>query len=108
MRLTMRIAHFVQRYPPALGGSEAYFARLSRFLVARGDQVRVFTSNALDLSAFWSRRAPPGPAGATTEDGVEIERFACWRWPARRYLLKLLSLFPSSLWRCLTAPASPT
>ena len=24
----MRVAHFVQRYPPALGGSEAYFARL--------------------------------------------------------------------------------
>ena len=22
----MRVAHFIQRYPPALGGSEAYFA----------------------------------------------------------------------------------
>src|SRR5438132_1398950 len=33
----MRAAHFVQRYPPALGGSEAYFARLSRHLAAAGD-----------------------------------------------------------------------
>ena len=40
----MRIAHFVHRYPPALGGSEAYFARLSRFLAAQGDQVTVFTT----------------------------------------------------------------
>src|ERR671936_159495 len=31
-REPMRVAHFVQRYPPALGGSEAYFARLSRYL----------------------------------------------------------------------------
>ncbi|MFO0968429.1 MAG: glycosyltransferase family 4 protein [Gemmataceae bacterium] len=104
----MRIAHFVQRYPPALGGSEAYFARLGRFLTAHGDGVRVFTSNAVDLSAFWSRHARTLPAGISMEDGVEVERFACWRWPARRYLLKLLSLFPSQLWRCLTMPASPT
>ena len=52
----MRVAHFIQRYPPALGGSEAYFARLSRYLAAQGDQVTVFTSNAVDLEAFWSRR----------------------------------------------------
>src|SRR5439155_1157544 len=35
-RIVMRVAHFVQRYPPALGGSEAYFARLSRYLAAAG------------------------------------------------------------------------
>ena len=52
----LRVAHFVQRYPPSLGGSEAYFARLSRHLAAVGDQVTVFTTNALDLEAFWSRR----------------------------------------------------
>ena len=34
----MRIAHFVPRYPPALGGSEAYFARLSGDLT-RSDSV---------------------------------------------------------------------
>src|SRR5579884_911918 len=50
----MRVAHFVQRYPPALGGSEDYFARLSRYLAAAGDRVTVFTTTAVDLPAFWS------------------------------------------------------
>ena len=45
--MSMRVAHFVQRYPPALGGSEAYFARLSRFLAAHGDAVTVFTTTAV-------------------------------------------------------------
>ena len=44
----MRVAHFAHRYPPALGGSEAYFARLGRFLAARGHEVVVFTTTALD------------------------------------------------------------
>src|SRR6516165_10555515 len=66
-RNVMRIAHFVQRYPPALGGSEAYFARLSRHLAASGDAVTVFTTNALDLEAFWRRRARCLPAGITQE-----------------------------------------
>jgi len=80
----MRIAHFVQRYPPALGGSEAYFARLSRHLAASGDAVTVFTTNALDLEAFWSRRGKCLPAGVTREDGVEVRRYAVWRLPAQR------------------------
>src|SRR5438067_4367276 len=98
----MRVAHFVQRYPPALGGSEAYFARLSRYLVAAGDQVTVFTTTAADLEAFWSRRGRCVPAGITVEDGVEVRRYAPWRWPGRRYLLKALSLIPHRGWQCLT------
>src|SRR6266478_4355594 len=98
----MRVAHFIQRYPPALGGSEAYFARLSRFLADRGDEVTVFTSNAIDLEAFWSRRGRTLDAGIVAEDGVEVRRYPLWRWPGRRYFLKLLSLFPQRLWQCLT------
>ena len=51
----MHVAHFVQRYPPALGGSEAYFARLGDYLADHGDAVRVWTTTALDLEAFWTR-----------------------------------------------------
>src|SRR5947209_7762245 len=61
--IPMSVAHFVQRYPPALGGSEAYFARLSRYLAAGGDRVTVFTTTALALEAFWSVKAPCLPAG---------------------------------------------
>ncbi len=105
--MPLRVAHFVQRYPPALGGSEAYFARLSRYLAAAGDQVTVFTSNALDLEAFWRRRARCLPAGTTQEDGVEVRRYGLWRFPARRYLLSALKLVPHRTWQCLTMPCNP-
>src|SRR5438445_2327181 len=78
----VRVAHFVQRYPPALGGSEAYFARLGRYLAARGDDVTVFTTTAVALEAFWDRRAPTLPPGVTHADGVTIRRYGLWRWPA--------------------------
>jgi glycosyltransferase involved in cell wall biosynthesis len=103
----MRIAHFVQRYPPALGGSEAYFARLSRYLATAGDAVTVFTTNALDLEAFWSRRGRCLPAGVAHEDGVEVRRYPLWRLPGQRWLLKALSYFPQRTWQLLCMGHNP-
>jgi glycosyltransferase involved in cell wall biosynthesis len=103
----VRLAHFIQRYPPALGGSEAYFARLSRFCAAQGDDVTVFTSNALALDAFWSPRGSCLPAGTTLEAGVTVRRYPLLRCPGRRWLLKALSLIPNRLWQCLTMPCNP-
>lgn len=103
----MRIAHFIHRYPPALGGSEAYFARLSRYLAAKGDEVTVFTSNALDLTAFWSRHGQCLPSGETVEERIAVRRYPLWRWPGRRYLLKALSFVPNRRWQCLTLPCNP-
>jgi glycosyltransferase involved in cell wall biosynthesis len=105
--LALRIAHFVHRYPPALGGAEAYFARLGRYLTAAGDRVTVFTTTALDLEAFWSPRGACLAAGVTTEDGVEVRRYPLLRWPGRRYLLKPFSLIPHRLLQCLTLPCNP-
>jgi glycosyltransferase involved in cell wall biosynthesis len=103
----MRIAHFIQRYSPALGGSEAYFARLSRFFVEQGDHVAVFTSNAVGLEAFWSRSAAVVPAGTSVENEVEVRRYPLWHWPGRRWLLKPISMIPHRLWQCLTLPCNP-
>jgi L-malate glycosyltransferase len=103
----MRVAHFVQRYPPALGGSEAYFARLSRYLAGEGDRATVFTTAALDLEAFWSPRGRCVPAGVSFDNGVEVRRYPLWRFRGRRYLLKALSLWPHRLWQCLTLPCNP-
>ena len=103
----MRVAHFVQRYPPALGGSEAFFARLSKYLAAKEDRVTVFTTNALDLEAFWSVRAGCLPAGHQIEDGVEVRRYPLLRFPGRRYALKALSFAPNRFWQCLTMPCNP-
>ena len=103
----MRVAHFIQRYPPALGGSEAYFARLGRYLAAAGDEVCVFTTTAIDLDAFWSLRGNCAKPGRRIEDGVEVRRHSLIRWPGRQYFLKPLSLIPAHLWQCLTMPCNP-
>jgi glycosyltransferase involved in cell wall biosynthesis len=103
----MRIAHFVHRYPPALGGSEAYFCRLSRYLAAAGDQVTVWTTTAIDLEAFWSRQGLCNSPGVQIEDGVEIRRYLLSHWPGQRYALKALSLVPNRYWQCLTLPCNP-
>ena len=105
--MALRIAHFIQRYPPARGGSEAYFARLGRFLGQGGHRVTVFTSTALDLEAFWSKQGRCLEPGSRIEDGVAVRRYGLVRWPARRYVLKLLSFLPNRLWQCLTMPCNP-
>jgi glycosyltransferase involved in cell wall biosynthesis len=103
----MRVAHFVQRYPPALGGSEAYFARLSRALAAAGDEVTVFTTTAVDLEAFWSTRGHCLRAGRRWEDGVEVRRYGLLRLPYHTRVLKALSLVPHRAWQCLTVSCNP-
>src|SRR5437868_1535512 len=104
----VRIAHFIHRYPPALGGSEAYFARLSRWLAASGDSVTVFTSNADALESFWLPTASALPAGVSVADGVEVRRYPLnLRFRGRRWLLKPLSLLPHRAWQCLTLTCNP-
>src|SRR5262249_46342964 len=51
----MHVAHFIHRYPPAIGGAEAYFARLGEYLCVQGDTVTVWTTTAIELEAFWRR-----------------------------------------------------
>jgi glycosyltransferase involved in cell wall biosynthesis len=104
----MRVAHYIQRYPPALGGSEAYFSRLSRYLTEAGDHVTVFTTTALDLQAFWRPGGRCLPPGVTHEEGGEIRRYApTLRFRGRRFFLKPLSLFPHRTWQALTLPCNP-
>ncbi len=103
----MRQAHFIQLYPPALGGSEAYFHRLSRYCADEGDSVTVFTTDALSLEAFWSPHGVRSAAGVSVEAGIEIRRYPLWRMRGRRWLLKPLSLLPHRLWQCLTMPCNP-
>ncbi len=103
----MRVAHFVQRYPPALGGSEAYFARLSRYLAAAGDRVTVFTTTALDLEGFWTSRGRCLRRGVRVEDGVEVRRYTPWRCAEQRQILRLLHLIPHRLLQSLTISCNP-
>ena len=103
----MRIAHFIQRYPPARGGSEAYFQRLSHFLHSQTDDVTVWTTIARDLAAFWSPKAECFPAGISDDQGVSVRRYPLWRMRGRRWLLKPMSLIPLRAWQALTLPCNP-
>jgi glycosyltransferase involved in cell wall biosynthesis len=106
--MVMRVAHFVQRYPPALGGSEAYFARLSRWLAARGDDVTVFTTTAVDLDAFWSPGRRCMGSGVCREDGVTVRRYRLVRLPLlQTRILKALSLIPHRPWQLWTTSCNP-
>ncbi|HEY2910516.1 MAG TPA: glycosyltransferase family 4 protein [Gemmataceae bacterium] len=99
----MHIAHFIQRYPPALGGSEAYFARLGQYLEERGDRVTVWTTTAIELEELWKKPLSP----RTAVRGRAIRRYTPMHFPARRYLLKALSLVPIRPWQCMTMPCNP-
>lgn len=104
----MRIAHFIHRYPPALGGAESYFSRLSEYLQMNDHDVSVFTSNAHDLSAFWSPQGRCLEAGDDNHRGVCVRRFPLWRIYGRRWLLKPLSMLtPSYSWKCLLQTCNP-
>lgn len=104
----MRVAQFVQRYPPALGGAEAYTARLCAHLARRGHAVTVFTSTALDLSAMWYPGFARHEAGESAESpGVTVRRFEPAVWPLRRYLLKAASLVPLAPVQALSLPCNP-
>jgi glycosyltransferase involved in cell wall biosynthesis len=97
----MKIAWFTHRYHPCAGGSENYGREMVRRFVARGDQVEVITSNALELWHFTdpSRRAVPGPAVAFV-DGARVERCRVRHFPGQRYAGRLLSYLPHWPARC--------
>lgn len=99
----MHIAHFVQRVPPALGGSESYFDRLARFHRDSGDTVTTFTTTAIDLEAFWQS----GHKEAEPTINAEVRSYRPSRFPGRRYILKAASLIPIPKWQALTLPCNP-
>jgi glycosyltransferase involved in cell wall biosynthesis len=105
----MHVAQFVQRYPPAIGGSEAYTARLCEYLAARGDSVSVWTTTAVELAELWRRggEAAGHPGPQVTLCGLSITRYRPLHFPGRRYVLKALSLVPVPPWQCLTVPCNP-
>ena len=94
--------------PRPLGGSESYFARLSRFFVEQGDQVAVFTTTADALEAFWRPDGATLHAGCSIQDGIEVRRYPLnFRFRGRRWLLKPLMLFPHRGWQCAMLSCNP-
>ena len=68
----MRVTYVVQRYgPDIVGGAESACRHFARRLAARGEEVTVYTSCALD-SVTWANALPEGES---TDAGVRVVRF---------------------------------
>src|SRR3990172_2899743 len=72
----MKIAHFVQGYKPAIGGTEYLMQRVSEQLVADyRDDVTVYTTNAYNCEVFNHRGVAVMEPGREVINGVEVVRY---------------------------------
>jgi glycosyltransferase involved in cell wall biosynthesis len=53
----VRVLHLIQRYPPAVGGSETWCREVSQYLSALGDDVKVLTLDILEEEEYWQNPA---------------------------------------------------
>jgi glycosyltransferase involved in cell wall biosynthesis len=53
----VKVVHLIQRYPPAIGGSETWCREVCQHLAAVGDEIRVLTFDVIEEDEFW--RDPP-------------------------------------------------
>ena len=101
----MRFLHLIQRYHPAVGGSEWYIKMLSEGLVQQGHSVEVLTTTALEVDSLWrSDRAHVGAclpqagehAAPLHEEinGVKVHRIRPRYLPFHGKTMTLLSFLP--------------
>lgn len=75
----MKVIHLIQRYEPALGGSETWCREVARRQVRRGHRVRVLTLDIIREQEFWEE--PPLErrhfrlGRLDLDEGVEVRRF---------------------------------
>jgi glycosyltransferase involved in cell wall biosynthesis len=75
----VKVLHLIQRYPPAVGGSETWCREVSRYLNSVGDKVRVLTLDILEEEEYW--RDPPLHQWTVRlgrldwDDGVLVRRY---------------------------------
>jgi len=105
--LSFKLLNIVQRYAPALGGSELYFQKLSEHLASKGNSITVWTSNARELESFWSANHKLLPASENLISGVKVKRFPLLQFPFQRLLLKVISKIPIRNLQCLTFAHNP-
>ena len=53
----MKVLHLIQRYPPAVGGSETWCREVCRCLATAGDEMKVLTLDVVEEEEYW--RDPP-------------------------------------------------
>ena len=104
----MKIAWFIHRYFPCVGGAENYGRAMVRRFVEAGHEVDVLTSDAHDLWYFTNkaRKRVDAPAESIV-DGAKVRRFAVRHFPMQRYVGRALSYAPHWPTRCMVASYMP-
>ncbi len=104
----MRIAWFIHRYFPCVGGAENYGRAMVRRFVGAGHEVDVLTSDAHDLWYFTNkgRKRVDAPVESRV-DGARVRRFPVKHVPLQRYFGRLLSYAPHWPTRCVAASYMP-
>jgi glycosyltransferase involved in cell wall biosynthesis len=75
----MKVLHLIQRYAPAVGGSETWCREVCQQLAAAGDEMKVLTLDVIEEEDFWSD--PPVERCATRlgrlawDDRVLVRRY---------------------------------
>jgi glycosyltransferase involved in cell wall biosynthesis len=104
----MKIAWFIHRYHPCIGGAETYARAMVRRFVAAGHSVDVLTSDAHELSYYVDRRRRRVEAPRESRvDGARVRRFAVRHLPLQRYVGKILSYAPHWPTRCRAGSYMP-
>ncbi|MHA1269416.1 MAG: glycosyltransferase family 4 protein [Candidatus Helarchaeota archaeon] len=70
----MKISHVIQRYYPAISGSELYFQRISEILSKR-HSIKIFCSNALDFNSFGNPNGKTISTNYSYLNNIPIYRF---------------------------------
>ena len=71
----MKCLHLIHRYWPARGGSEKFFIEISERLAAEGNEVTVFTTDAIDIQHYWLPGKELNEVAHEVHNGVDIHRF---------------------------------
>ena len=104
----MRIAWFIHRYHPIVGGAENYGRAMVRRFVASGHDVDVFTSDAHDLWYFTNKTLRRVEAPEVERvDGATVRRFPVRHFPMQRYFGRALSYLPHWPTRCVAESYMP-
>ncbi len=104
----MRIAWFIHRYHPIVGGAENYGRAMVRRFVEAGHSVDVFTSDAHDLWYFTNKALRRVEGLRVSEvDGATVHRFPVRHLPMQRYFGRALSYLPHWPTRCVASSYMP-
>ncbi len=90
----MKVLHIIQRYPPAIGGSELWCSNISKFLADKGVISKVATINLNNIEEFFKK--PPISQECIKlgkydyDDGVFVKRYKLWTFWSRRLDAKII------------------